>query len=326
MTQTEHPVELIAPDIEPYRAGNCGVPYVTCFDSGRAGPHVMINAVTHGNEICGAIALDYLFRSGLRPGHGRLSLAFVNVQAYAAFDPANPYRSRFVDEDFNRVWVEDRLDGLEDSVELKRARILRPIFDTVDYLLDIHSMGSRSQPLMICNGLDKEREFCRSANFPAHIMCGPGHIEGKRLIEYTPFHDPGTARVAVLVECGQHWAAATGVTALDTALHFLRATGVLTESAVAEHLSTTGRDPEPAEFWEVTHGIISRTADFRFAEPWTGMEIIAEAGTIIARDGGLEITTPYDNCLLMMPNHRAGAGQRKLRLCRRAAAAKVDGA
>ena len=50
------PVELSAPDISPYRDGNTGVDYVHTFDSGRPGPDVMINAVIHGNEICGAIA------------------------------------------------------------------------------------------------------------------------------------------------------------------------------------------------------------------------------------------------------------------------------
>ena len=109
----------------------------------------MINALTHGNEICGALALDHLFKAGLRPERGRLSLAFVNHAAYATFDPANPEASRFVDEDFNRVWVEDRLDGLEDTAELRRARELRPIFDSVDLLLDIHSMSTYSKALMI---------------------------------------------------------------------------------------------------------------------------------------------------------------------------------
>ena len=61
-----YPVELVAPDITPYRAGNAGLDYVTTFDSGRAGPHV-VAAVTHGNELCGAITLDFLFRQDLEP-------------------------------------------------------------------------------------------------------------------------------------------------------------------------------------------------------------------------------------------------------------------
>ena len=213
-------VELEAPDIQPYKKSNVGVDFVTTFDSGKPGPHVMINAVTHGNEICGAIALDILFKDNIRPINGKLTLAFVNHLAYSTFDPSAPSLSRFIDEDFNRVWVEERLDGQEKTAELQRARELRPVFDEVDLLLDIHSMGTFSKPLMICNGLEKERKFVKKVNFPAHIMCGSGHVVGKRLIEYTPFNDTRNNKVGLLVECGQHWAADTGVVALDTALHF----------------------------------------------------------------------------------------------------------
>ena len=97
MAEPNYAVELTPPDIEPYRAGNVGVDYVTTFDSGVSGPHVLVTALTHGNEICGAIALDRLFRAGLRPRQGRLTLAFDNVAAYRSFDPRYPVVSRFVD-------------------------------------------------------------------------------------------------------------------------------------------------------------------------------------------------------------------------------------
>jgi len=317
MTEQIYPVELTAPDIEPYRTGNSGVAFVTTFDSGAPGPHVMINALTHGNEICGALALDYLFKAGLRPERGRLSLGFVNHGAYANFDPANPEASRFVDEDYNRVWVEDRLNGSEDTAELRRARELRPIFDGVDLLLDIHSMSTYSKALMINNGLDKERAFVHQVNFPGYIMCGSGHIVGKRLIEYTPFNDNANGKVALLVECGQHWATTTGTAALDTALHFLRAAGTVSPDFIDAHLSAEAKSPPRAEIWDVVDGITSATDDFRFVEPFIGMEVIAKAGTVIAHDGLNEIVTPHDDCLLMMPNHKPGANVRKLRLCRR---------
>ena len=49
-----------------------------------------------------------------------------------------PIASRFVDEDFNRLWAPATLDGPRQSTELARARILRPIVDAADFLLDIH--------------------------------------------------------------------------------------------------------------------------------------------------------------------------------------------
>ncbi|MBU0726303.1 MAG: succinylglutamate desuccinylase/aspartoacylase family protein [Alphaproteobacteria bacterium] len=317
MAAQSYPVELTAPDIEPYRKGNTGIEFVTSFDSGKPGPHVMINAITHGNEICGAIALDTLFKLGLRPSRGILTFGFINHMAYARFDAANPDASRFVDEDFNRVWVENRLDSDEDTVELRRARELRPLFDTVDLMLDIHSLGTYSKPLMICHGLKKERDFAAKVNFPAHIMCGSGHIVGKRIIEYTPFNDAANDKVALLVECGQHWAASSGRVALDTALHFLRVADVVDPAFIDAHLSAEGKNPPKAEMWEVTGGITAKTDDFRFAEQYIGMEVIAKAGTPIAQDGGETIVTPHDDCLLMMPSYKQGAGTRKLRLCKR---------
>ncbi|MEI6737803.1 MAG: succinylglutamate desuccinylase, partial [Pseudomonadota bacterium] len=92
-------VELVPPDITPYRDGNTGVEYVTTFDSGIPGPHVMVNAVTHGNEICGAIALDRLFKMKARPRRGKLSLSFANVAAYHCWDASHPHANRYVDED-----------------------------------------------------------------------------------------------------------------------------------------------------------------------------------------------------------------------------------
>ena len=49
-----HPIEVRPPDITAYRASPTGVDYVHVFDSGQPGPTVMVQALTHGNEFCGA--------------------------------------------------------------------------------------------------------------------------------------------------------------------------------------------------------------------------------------------------------------------------------
>ena len=83
------------------------------------------------------------------------------------------------------------------------------------------------------------------------------------------------------------------------------------------YLSANGAEPPRAEMWDVTDGITAATDDFQFTEAYMGTEVIAEAGTVIATDGGTSIVTPYDNCMLMMPSYKPGAGTPKLRLCRR---------
>lgn len=148
MNTADYPVELTPPDITPYAPGNTGIPYVWTYDSGQPGPHVAVTAVVHGNEPCGAIALDWLFRNNVRPVQGKLSLAFINIAAYHAFDAADPNASRWVDEDFNRLWSPDVLDDPDRklTVELARAREIRPWLDSVDLLLDIHSMQHKTEP------------------------------------------------------------------------------------------------------------------------------------------------------------------------------------
>ena len=149
---TTPPIELQAPDLSRWAPGNSGTPYVWHFDSGQPGPRVMVQALTHGNELCGAIALDALLaaQAQWRLQRGSLTLAFGNVAAYERWDATDPDRSRYVDEDFNRVWADEVLFGARDSVELRRARALQPFVDVADWLLDIHSMGEPCEPLMVC--------------------------------------------------------------------------------------------------------------------------------------------------------------------------------
>lgn len=307
-------VELSAPDLSGYRNGNTGVDYVHRLESGLPGPEAMINAVIHGNELCGAIALDTLMRAGLKPTRGALTLCFVNPNAYNRFDPENPTQSRFVDQDMNRVWTSEQLDGPKDSAELTRARELRPFYDRTERLLDIHSMGTFSDPILLIHGLEKERRFAGKMGYPATVACGQGHVDGLRLIEYAPFNDPGRDRIAVLVECGQHWARGSDVVAIDTALYFLDALGMVDPEFLAAQVSA----PRPAEqmVLEVTDGYNIRTADFYFTDDFKGLERFPKAGAVFAVDGGEEVRTPFDDCVLIMPNHRAVKGQRAFRLGR----------
>jgi predicted deacylase len=126
VTATFPPIEIEFPDLARWAAGNAGLPYVWTLTADRAGPHVLVQALTHGNEVCGAIALDWLLTEAFRPARGTVTLCFANFAAYDAFDPADPFASRCVEEDFNRLWTADVLDGLRRTADLARARELRP--------------------------------------------------------------------------------------------------------------------------------------------------------------------------------------------------------
>ncbi len=292
-------VELTPPDISPYKAGNRGVDYITTFDSGMPGPHVMVNAITHGNEICGAIAADRLFKMDVRPIRGKLSLSFANVDAYHCWDPSHPHANRYVDEDFNRVWTPAVLDSGRNSTELARARAMRPVIDEVDLLLDIHSMHDPHGPVMICGPLDKGIEFAKSVGIPEFIVSDKGHTNGTRMRDYGGFGDPASAKNALLVECGQHWERAAEFVAWQTVWRFLRKTGCVDRTMAEAEIDATAL-PVP-KVVRVTEALIAKSADYRFLGGTRGLDIIPRRGDVIAYDGGEPVLTPYDNCVLIMP-------------------------
>jgi predicted deacylase len=313
VTDDVYKVELLPPDIAPYREGNTGIPYVTTYDSGRAGPHVMVNAVTHGNELCGAIAVDFLFKNKVRPTRGKLTLSFLNVAAYHAFDKAKPNASRFIDEDINRVWDVATLEGSRNTVETKRAREFRPAVDRADHLLDIHSMQHATAPLMMAGMLDKSVALAHKVGIPELIVRDEGHAAGRRMRDYGGFGDPRSPKTALLIECGQHWEQSSQDVALATTLSFLTVLDVLDPEFAKRH--EVEKNPRQRVI-TVTEAVTIETDRFTFAGPYTGLEMLGKKGTLIGYDGDKQVLTPYDDCVLIMPTRRLTRGTTAVRLGR----------
>ncbi|MCH2312389.1 MAG: succinylglutamate desuccinylase/aspartoacylase family protein [SAR202 cluster bacterium] len=306
-----YPVSLVPPDISSYRIGNTGVDYIHQFDSGKPGPNVMISSVVHGNELCGAIAVDHMLQNDVRPMKGKLSLAFMNVDAYLSFDADNPSASRYLDEDFNRLWTKEVLKGNRDSNELRRARKVLPVLDTVDLLLDIHSMQTATTPLMMAGPLDKGCEFARKLGIPEVVVMDFGHKAGRRMREYEGFSDPESNKNALLIECGQNWEQRSADLAITASWRFLMMLGLVSEENAVAHLRT--EPPFEQRIIKVSGPYTIRNSDFSFKEPYLGLEEIPSAGTVIANDGEIEVKTPYDNCVLIMPSRRQRPGDTAVR-------------
>jgi predicted deacylase len=313
----DYPIELTPPSLGRWADGSDGLPYVQSFEASRPGPHVLVTALVHGNEICGAIALDLLLREGIRPLRGRLSFVFANIAAYERFDAEAPSASRYVDEDFNRIWSPSRLDGADVNAELIRARELRPLIESTDLLLDLHSLQQGDAPLILCGPLDKGRALARRVGYPVIVIADAGHAAGTRMRDYGGFGDPASAKAALLVECGQHWARGTDRVAVETTIRFLVACGSI-EAALAARFCAD-EQPPAQQIIEVTQAVTVHDPGFAFTADYRGLEVIAEAGTVIAREGGRTIATPYDDCLLIMPSLRLRPGQTAVRLGRRVA-------
>lgn len=309
----EYQVELAPPDLSAYRNGNTGIPYVWRFESGKPGPNVMVSAIVHGNEPCGAIALDGLLQRDTRPVTGSMTLAFMNIAAYEAFDPADANATRWIDEDFNRVWDVEVLEGDRISSELRRAREVRPALADIDYLLDIHSMQHLAPPLLMSGRHARAKDLAAKVGVPERVVGDAGHAAGRRMRDYGAFDDPNASATALLIECGQHWQAAAGDLARESAARFLVATGVLSRETLEEFSEA----PRAQSGFTVIDTITIKADEFVFAEPFSGGEIIAKKGTLLGHDGDEPVVTPEDDLMLVMPSKRLWRGQTAVRLARR---------
>ena len=313
--------ELAQPDIGAWRAGNTGVEGVWSFDSGRPGRHVMVSALIHGNELCGAWALKGLLEAGVRPAQGRLTLVFANLTAFDRFDPAHHDASRFVDEDLNRQWSLDRMADAR-TRERARAAELRPFVEQADWLLDIHSMHERAAPLLLTGMQPRNQALARAMGNPEHIVIDAGHKDGVRMRDFGRFGQadeqaPDTR--SLLVECGFHGDVSSRTVAHDMCARFLVASEALTQAAVDAALPGWTQIPA-ARQWalEVTGPVVARSSAFRFTEAFQGLEVIPHAGTVIGDNDGEPVVTPYNDCVLVMPSVRqARAGVTVVRWARR---------
>jgi predicted deacylase len=315
--------DLPKPDIAAWRPGNTGTEGVWQFDSGQPGRHVLITALIHGNELCGAWALKGLLEAGVRPQQGRLTLAFCNLAAFDRFDAANHDASRFVDEDLNRQWSPERIQA-GGTQERRRAASLLPFVAQADWLLDLHSMHEPAAPLLLTGMQARNLALARELRSPEYVVVDPGHKDGVRMRDYGRFgelcadgSDNGTR--SLLIECGFHGHLESRVVAQDLCGRFLQAAGTLDAQAL-ERLLPGWRQADAQQQWalDVTGPVVASSEKFRFVLPYRGLEIIADAGTVIGWNDAEPVTTPYDDCVLVMPSTRqAQAGVTVVRFARR---------
>jgi hypothetical protein len=121
-----------------------------------------------------------------------------------------------------------------------------------------------------------------------------------RMRDYGGFGDPKSSKNALLIETGQHWRASSVTVAKDVTARFLAETGIVE----AADLPAGWKQPTPSKqrVVEVTHAVATKRGNFIPVRHFEGQELIAEAGTVLGHDDGEPVTTPYDNCVLVMPS------------------------
>ncbi len=309
MTQNPPVFEVLPRDLSAYRQGNVGIDYVHRFESGKPGPHVLINALTHGNEICGMVAATHLLDTGVRPLIGTLTISFANVAAYESFDQSRPFESRQLVHNLNRVWSAGELDGSAASPELDRARALRPVVSAADHILDIHSTSQDVQPFWVYPAYARNAEVAQAIGRPpVHLVMPSGLGSGTPLIQHGRHGQADGTGVGLVVECGQHFLQSAADVATAVALDFLAHFGLIT---------TPENRPVPGaqHRYELLETCMVRTPQFCFTRPLEGFEVFAQ-GELIATDGPHEIRALCDDCTVMMPTRAPIVGREAVYLTR----------
>ena len=301
--------EVLPRDLSAYRQGNTGIDYVHRFASGKPGPHVLVNALTHGNELCGMVAASHLLDNAVRPKIGTLTVSFANVAAYESFAQDRPFDSRQLVHNLNRIWSPALLDGTDDSPELRRARELRPAVAAADHILDIHSTSQDVQPFWVYPAFARNTEAALAIGLPSvHLVMPDGLGSGTPLVQHGRHGAAsGDAGAAMVVECGQHFRRASGEFAINVTLDFLAHFGLLSPRE--------GRAPAPPQQrFQLLRTCMVQTPEFRFTRPLVGFETFA-AGELIATDGAAEIRAPED-CTVLMPTRDPIVGREAVYLTR----------
>ncbi len=204
------------------------------------------------------------------------------------------------------MWSSDWLDGPLDSVELRRARELRPVVAAADHILDIHSTSQDVVPFWVYPHFERNEAVARALPLPTvHLVMPQGLGSGCPVIQHGRHGQADSdAGAALVVECGQHFLQASADRAVRVSLAFLAHFGLISNET-AESLtvsSATAGDAEEAAHrrFELLRTHVVAHEDFRFTKPLKGFERFAQ-GEVIGHDGPNPIVAPCHDCTVFMP-------------------------
>jgi hypothetical protein len=83
--------------------------------------------------------------------------------------------------------------------------VLRPFVEQADWLLDLHSMHERAEPLLLTGLHPRNQTLARSLRTPQHVVIDAGHKDGVHMRDFGRFGWPdvkASETRSSLLECG----------------------------------------------------------------------------------------------------------------------------
>lgn len=166
--------------------------WLKVFESSEAGPTTVVVGMVHGNEIIGKYVHDRIEEiCGKNNFKWEIISLLGNPEAYRQ-------GKRFIDQDLNRSFGEYDIT----NTEIQRATEIKDYFKKkrIDYVFDIHSTPTESDPMIICTDNDKSLELVNYFPIKRVILGLIEVIEGTSLTRY--FSEKGAVDFAF--ECWSH--------------------------------------------------------------------------------------------------------------------------
>jgi len=276
-------------------------PGVTRFASDETlpRPHLAIVGAVHGNEVCGLLALTELTRELTT---GSLALRTGTLYLVHGNPAATEQRRRYTHSgvDLNRVFDYRFVDELAPALwerEHHRAIELRPVFESIDAVLDLHSTSAPTPAFAIASRVAASEPFALALglDYVTYGWDGPGMLgEQVLLTQLTRRELPGVA-----VECGQHDDPSSPGVAFRCAVRALAYFGMIAPPASLPTASVPRR-------LHVRAAVKRPSSGFRFERPLAGMERL-ETGYVIGHDDHLVLAVQKP-CHVLMPNDNVPVG------------------
>ena len=325
-TMTSTPSQLAVPNKRPTHLRS------HTFHGLAPGPKLLVLGAVHGNEVCGALAIEQLLRD---IESGALAIERGTLTLVPVTNPlAHQLGQRTGDRNLNRNMAPSAIpQDFEDRI----ANVLCPLLEAHDVLLDLHSFHTGGAPFVMIGPQDNTGDlepFSHAAEeMQLALHTGPYRIlEGwldtyarglkRRLAAATTGsgrsqtlvtdtnYGVGTTEYmrsrggyGVTLECGQH-DDPKGVAVAKHAIEQTLALLGMTATALAP-LAPAAMEREILRLIDVTDR--DDVAD-RFVREWRSFDVVKAGDVIGTRKSGQEVKAPADG-FVVFPNPRAEVGQ-----------------
>ncbi|MCR4260743.1 MAG: succinylglutamate desuccinylase/aspartoacylase family protein [Candidatus Colwellbacteria bacterium] len=261
------------------------------FTSNNPGPTVLIFGAIHGNEVCGAEALNKLAHNlSSNTTHllkGRLIM--VPVANPKAFE----HNTRYANKDLNRVF---KLTKNPKTYEEKLSNELCRLVGQSDFLLDIHSLHTEGKPFVFLDDPSQD-EYAKALGIHDGLSGWPELYENNAQHSDTIKYALSLDKRALLLECGSHKDPKSIEVAYNAVNNLL---GFLDMTTVKPNTAFDFNNIRMQEIFTLKHPLDKLVKKWQHLDPIKRGDLLANAedGPIVAK---------YDG-FVIMPNHDALVG------------------